>query len=95
VAGRVCYRRTGGFAGTTLSAEADLDELPDDLRALLQRTDLAAVAGGSAPRGADRFQHELVVEGQGGEQRAVLGEHEVPGELKPLLDWLAAKARQR
>jgi hypothetical protein len=93
VAGCVRYRRTGGFAGMTLSAEAPLDDLPDDLRSLLHATDLNAVAAGSPAPGADRFQHELVVEQAGGEQRAVLGEHELPDDLKPLVDWLAAKAR--
>jgi hypothetical protein len=93
VADCVRYRRTGGFAGTTLSAEAPFDELPDELQTLLLGTDLNAVAGGGPPQGADRFQHELVVEREDGEQRAVLGDHEVPDELKPLLEWLAAKAR--
>jgi hypothetical protein len=93
VDGRVRYRRTGGFAGTTLTSEAGLDELPPELRALLERTDLHAT-GGPPPQGADRFQHELIVDGADGEQRAVLGDHET-GELKPLLDWLVTRARQR
>jgi hypothetical protein len=93
VALRVRYRRTGGFAGTTLTGEAGLDELPDELRDLLLRTDLRSL-GGSPPQGADRFQHELVVDAGSGEQRALLQDHET-GELKPLLDWLATRARQR
>ena len=93
--GCVRYRRTGGFAGTTLTAEAPLDQLPDDLRSILHTTDLNAVPAGSPPPGADRFQHELVVERPDGDQRALLGDHELPEDLKPLVDWLVARARGR
>ncbi len=94
MSGCVRYRRTGGFAGMTLTAEAQLDQLPDDLRSVLHETDLNAVASGSPPPGADRFQHELVVERPDGEQRAVIGDHELPDDLKPLLDWLVAHGRR-
>jgi hypothetical protein len=95
VAGRIRYRRSGGFAGMTLTCAADLDELPPGLRELLSHTDLNALRASSAPGGADRFQHELVVDEGGSEQRAVLGDHELPADLRPLVEWLTNRARQR
>ena len=90
---QIRYRRTGGFAGTTLSSEVDIADLPPQLRSLVDHADLGAVAARSAPTGADRFQHELVVERGGQEQRAVLGDHEVSDEVRPLVDYLQARAR--
>jgi emfourin len=54
------YRRSGGFAGIELAAEAASDELPDE-QADAARSLLAAPPGSSssgAP-GADRFNYEL------------------------------------
>jgi len=95
---RIDLKRSGGFAGVSLKASVDTSQLPpEEARAiteLVDRVDFDALAARTASpsRAPDRFQYDLVVR-RGGKRHALsLGESAVPPELRPLLDYLMARA---
>ena len=98
---KVRLTRTGGFAGTRLSAELDSATLPEDKARRLH--DLVAASGvlargGAQPkaaRSADRFSYRLTVDGGEGERTYDVAEQDVDADLAPLIDWLVSSARER
>lgn len=88
---RIEVERTGGFAGLRQHGSLDSSELEPnesrELAALLDGLELDAIAAAASGRaGVDRFQYRVVVERGGERIELVLGETEVPDELRPLLD---------
>lgn len=98
---RIDLERSGGFAGVSLKASVDTSQLPPEeartVTELVDRVDFDALAARTASpsRAPDRFQYDLAVR-RGGERHALsLGESAVPPELRPLLDYLMARATGR
>jgi len=96
---RVTFERSGGFTGIPWSASVDVAALSsDDARTLERLVEDARFLElpkriGSASRGADRFTYRVTVEPTGAVPHTVeIAEDAVPPSLRPLLDWLAAKA---
>ncbi len=91
VAGVVAVRRSGGFVGATVEGQVDLDGPDDDLvvevRDLLGRIDLAAVAGGRPY--PDMYSYVFDVGGT----RATVPEHQLTPELRRLADLLLDRTR--
>jgi len=89
---RVRVRRLGGLAGVKVRADVDTDELSGVDTPAVDRA-LGGLAWGSesaAPH-PDAFRYELTKLDDPDRPSVIVGEHEVPSELRPLLD--AAKER--
>jgi hypothetical protein len=98
---RILFERTGGFAGLKLKAALEAEALPPQqarrLRQLLEASQffklpLRLEAPVSRP---DRFQYRLTVENKNCIHTVQASEDAVPPEMRPLLDWLTAAARQQ
>jgi hypothetical protein len=96
---RIQFRRSGGFAGISLTAATTADQLTGDHAAQVRRL-LAEDQAPPGPRpaaavpgAADRFQYELDLD-DGQRQRSLTwDETHVPDELKPLVGTLTRLAR--
>ena len=98
---RIYFERTGGFAGLKLKTSLDADSLTPQqarrLRKLLQESrffELPLRMDASVAR-PDRFQYRLTVENENCVHTVQANEDAVPPEMRPLLDWLTATARQQ
>jgi emfourin len=84
---RLRVRRLGGLAGVKLGADVDTDDLPGGHSPALDHA-LRGLAWGSesaAPH-PDAFRYELTKLDDPARPSVIVGEHEVPSELHPLLD---------
>jgi Emfourin len=92
---RLTYRRSGGLAGIDLTADAKSDDLPsgqaDVARQLLTRA-ATATRGASVPQGADQFSYTLELDDGTRHRTFHWMEHEVPGDVQPLLTALQRRA---
>ena len=94
---RIRFRRSGGFAGAVLDATIETDDLPEsqrkELERLLRSADLLHLP--SAPRlsGADQFQYEIEITGEGSRQAVSLGERHLTDRARRLVDRLEELAR--
>jgi hypothetical protein len=89
---RLSFRRSGGlFAGNVLVTSVSVDE---ELAPLVAEADLPKLAERSPIRGpgADVYQYELVLEGDGPPRRVVVQQTAVPDELRPLIERLERRA---
>lgn len=96
----ILFERTGGFAGLKLKASLDAEALPPRqarrLKKLLQESrffELPLRLDTPAPR-PDRFQYRLTIENNNCVHTVQASEDAMPPEMRPLLDWLTATARQ-
>lgn len=94
------FERSGGFAGLTLKAAVDTDDLPAEqakqVAGLVEDADffnLPKVIKTKGP-GADRFQYNLTIQDQGKPHSVQVGDGAIPSTLKPLLNWLTDEARK-
>ncbi len=89
---RIEFARSGGFANIPVRAAVSADELDPQERAgldaLLSRPP-AEQARAGAP---DRFQYDVTVIAGDRRHRVQLGEHEVDGRLRALIDRLERDA---
>jgi hypothetical protein len=95
---RVAYQRFGGLAPRLVNRAPKLElELSarDEaaVRKLLPADFFALRAPPGGPRGRDAFSHEITVQDGARSHTVTLGEAEVPDSLRPLLDWLQARAK--
>ena len=91
---RLSFRRSGGlFAGNVLATSVAVGE---ELAPLVERANLGTLAERSpiTGPGADVYQYELVLEGEGPPRRVLVQQTAVPDELKPLIEWLERRAEQ-
>jgi hypothetical protein len=91
------YRQSGGFAGITKGADLEIESLSPEEAALVRQTlpRLRAAAQAPAPSFSQPDVGQIMVEiSEGAETlRLVSGERNVPEEVKPLVELLAAKAQ--
>ncbi len=91
---RVLFERSGGFAGSRLRLSLDVDSLPNEeasrLKSLLERSKFFKLPGKLvSPAGQpDRFTYRLTVESDQGTHSLEAAESAVPGEMRPLFEWL-------
>lgn len=96
---RVRLTRSGGFAGLSMVASVDLDELPEgeasQVRAALSQVDFDGYAdpghAAPVPGAADTYQYDLEVLGRGRRSLTVHDPIADPG-LQTLLDVLLPRA---
>ena len=88
------YRRSGGFAGIELAADASSDDLPAD-QAGAARSLLASppASSSSRPPGADRFSYELHLDDGTRQQTFHWSDADVPDQARSLLSALNRLAR--
>jgi hypothetical protein len=89
---RLSFRRSGGlFAGNVLATSVSVD---DELAPLVAQANLPELAGRSPIRGpgADVYQYELALEGDGPPSRVVVQQTAVPEQLRPLIERLERRA---
>ena len=98
---RISLERSGGFAGITTKTAVDEKELsPDEaqkLRGLVEEADFFSLPKKTLPRSPrpDRFQYELILEENGRQHTVTLSEDVLSAKVKPLVNWLTEKARQK
>jgi hypothetical protein len=91
---RILFERTGGFAGRKVEGILDCSALPPaqvhQLKELLRQSrffDLPSALESLDP-GADRFSYKVTVENETGRHTVEASDAAVPGEMRPLLDYL-------
>jgi hypothetical protein len=92
---RLTYRRTGGLAGIDLTANAQSDDLPSeqaDLARQLLTDSPTATPAPSVPQGADQFNYTLELDDGTRRRTFHWGEHEIPGDVQPLLTTMNHRA---
>lgn len=85
----VGFVQSGGFGNITLRARLPVRDVS---AAELAALEAAAGAPPARPRGADRYQYDLTLEGDGPARTATLHEGSVPAALQGLVRRLAAAA---
>ena len=98
---KVEFCRTGGVAGTRLTATLDTDGLSSREAARLRRLISAAcffdqpTSLKSSTSGADRFQYQVTVEEGDRIKTVEIAESCVPRTLQPLIEYLLDSCRAR
>ncbi|QGF24688.1 protealysin inhibitor emfourin [Raineyella fluvialis] len=95
----VSYRRTGGFAGLEMAAEAEGPELSGEVAriadGLLARDADTAGPGSGPPQGADRFTYVLEVTRREEHRTFSWSDAEIPEDVRPLLEELGKRSEPR
>ena len=91
---RVIFERTGGFAGRKLQGSLDSSRLPQPkarkLKELLRKSgffELPPTLVSEDP-GTDRFNYRVTVETDDNRHTVEANDAAIPGQLRPLLDFL-------
>lgn len=94
---RVQITRRGGVAGVALHATINTAELsPDDAaRAESALRDLPWGRPAPEPPLPDQFRYELASAEKGDDRSIILGEHEIPADLRPVIDLLTQRGQIR
>ncbi len=96
---RITFERTGGFAGITLSATIDTENLAAhevaELLQCVERADFFNLPERIVPPSLrpDRFQYKVNVQDERGRHTITVSEEVMPPDLKPLIQWLTEAAR--
>jgi hypothetical protein len=97
---KVEMRRSGGFTGRTSKVELDTAHMaPAEAARLIQLVTtvdfsrLAASRRGAPLGGADLMRYDLVIENGVDRWEGTVADPSIPGELRPLLQFLTAAAR--
>ncbi len=91
---RIHLERTGGFAGRRVEVSLDSSSLPPTqakrLRTLIARSHFfdLPIRLTSISDTPDRFHYRITVEEDDKSHTVEAAEAEVPGQMRPLLDWL-------
>jgi hypothetical protein len=98
---KVEFWRTGGIAGTRLTATLDTERLPPQEADRLRRLISAACffdqpsSLKSSTSGADRFQYQVTVEEGDRIKKVEIDESCIPRTFQPLIDYLLNSCRAR
>jgi hypothetical protein len=98
---KIKFERTGGFAGIRLTAEVEMDNLPEDekreLIKILDDSDfdeLPKKLSGKMPI-PDEFVYSITVNSREKEYQVVAGESSLPDDLQPLIEKLERIAKKQ
>jgi hypothetical protein len=96
---RIKFERTGGFAGTRIAADLELDDLPDEQNRseLLDDLDFEELPEQMLNKNAmpDQFTYTITVKTKKGEHTVVTGDSSAPEKMQELLQLLNRLARTR
>ena len=94
---KITFLQSGGFAGMLKGCTIDATDLAPDQRQELESLVAASGLGESFDRfsetGRDLRQYEIVIERDATVRRIVCDDHSVPEVTRPLVAFLAARAR--
>jgi len=98
---QVSYQRTGGFAGMRMTADFDLNDLPEqDARSIRDLVDKAGfsklpdkIVGSAAV--PDEFTYNITVSDDSGKHTVMTTDSAAPADLRPLIDLLTQLTRTR
>ena len=94
---KITFLQSGGFAGMLKGCTIDATDLAPDQRQELESLVAASGLGESFDRfsetGRDLRQYEIVIEQDATVRRIVCDDHSVPEATRPLVAFLAARAR--
>lgn len=97
---KILFERTGGFTGRKVQGTLDSSDLPPNqarqLIKLLKKSrffELPAELELPSP-GADQFNYKVTIENENGRHTVKAGDGAIPGEMRPLLDFLARSFRK-
>ena len=96
---RISIERTGGFAGMINTKTVDSADLPEhEANQLPQLVEAANFYNlppdiSVPPNQPDRFEYTLTVEQEDRKHTVKVSEAAVPGNLKPLVEWLNNKEK--
>jgi hypothetical protein len=90
---RLRIRRRGGLAGVALCADLDTAEFGSQTAARVDEavSRLLSTTGTATTPKPDAFEYEITVPGRG--DPVLVGEHEMPSELEPLIEKLSQVGR--
>lgn len=95
---KIHYRQSGGFAGITLGADVDVDDLSEreaaEFRALVHRLPIDQIPPRRPSDIPDLTTHTLTVESDGGIHSVSFDDTTVPPSIQPLLDLLQPRIRR-
>ncbi len=93
---KIKFRQTGGFAGLTKSANLEAEQLSENeagmLRTWIEQANFWSMPNPSGRSLPDQEQYSITIEASGQSRTVRMGRSAVPTELKPLVDFLLAKA---
>lgn len=98
---KIKFVRSGGFAGVTLSSELDPGALPEDeaeqAQKLIDEARLFEQPKQIKLRSPmpDRFEYKLTIQEKGKRRTIVVGDQSTPANLKPLIEYLLTRAREK
>ena len=100
---RIEFKRAGGFAAPAMRLDytVDLDKLSADeaaeVQRLVQQMDIAELAARpvSNPPRPDAFHYRVVIDGPAGRHTIQASDADMPGLLRPLVEWLTQHAGSR
>lgn len=98
---RVTFERSGGFAGLMITSTADTATMSDaeveQLEHMVAEAEFFKLPS-HIPSGSpqpDRFQYNITIEQEQKRHSVEVGETSVPEKLRPLIDWMDQRSRQR
>ena len=98
---KIKFERTGGFAGIRLTAEIEMDDLPNDQKLeiinIIDESDfeeLPEKLAGNMPV-PDGFVYDIKVYSREEEYRVFTSESSLPDDLQPLIEILERIAKQQ
>lgn len=98
---KISFERTGGFTGIPMAMTIDVDSLPGpdaaNLKKLVADADFFNLAENRANKPVpDGFQYAITVDEGDGKQRTIqVSDTSMPDQLRPLVNELSMRARQR
>jgi len=98
---RIKFERTGGFAGIRLTADIDVNKLPEDEKRNILKLldemdfeDLPEKLSGKMPM-PDELVYSVTVVSSKKEYKVVTGESAIPNDMQPLLEILESEAKRQ
>jgi hypothetical protein len=95
----IYFERSGGFAGIAQTLEMKSDTLSQDdqdhLRKMIKDSGFFSFAEESKTGLPDQFNYVITIKNDEQEKTIRMGETNMPASLRPLVDYLRQKARNR
>lgn len=90
---RVEIVRSGGLAGVRIRCRIDTGELAPEEASQVEAALRQLPFGRPAPQAShpDAFQYQITVSDDGTEQSVVVGENEIPDDLRPIVESVIAR----